>query len=346
MVSTTERLLGGRLRRGFTLVELLVVIAIIGILVALLLPAIQAAREASRRSQCSNNMKQLALGIQNYHDSYQCIPPGVLAPNPAWQDKKASWILRITPFIGEGEAAFEQVNFSGTDWTGQDKSDRNAWLKDQLRVQALYCPSNPLPRTRQEGTRADTQSATPPAPATINVQIADYAGIAGTYYAVSDMTSAPTPNSGANYGGRSTFNGVMASVANVQPRSVTFASILDGTSSTACIGEESSPYIDASGNKIDGRAGNWAGGAWSNGNGGDNDWWLNVTIVAYPINWNGPANNFQPGYQRHTIIRSSHPGGALVAMSDASVRFLSDATDFRTFTCICDRGDGQVLPAF
>src|SRR4026209_1869818 len=108
-----------RTGRGFTLVELLVVIAIIGILVALLLPAVQAAREAARRSQCSNNSKQLGIGFHNYHDTYKILPPaGMLrVANPANFPTCAGqtglglpWTAHLFPFIEQG-ALYNQINF-------------------------------------------------------------------------------------------------------------------------------------------------------------------------------------------------------------------------------------------
>jgi prepilin-type N-terminal cleavage/methylation domain-containing protein len=101
-----------RPRRGFTLVELLVVIAIIGILVALLLPAIQAAREAARRISCQNNVKNLALAVLNYENARKNLPAGVLVPNPASGeilttselDLGPSWVAQILPMIEEATA--------------------------------------------------------------------------------------------------------------------------------------------------------------------------------------------------------------------------------------------------
>src|SRR4051794_17052246 len=88
-----------RKHRGFTLVELLVVIAIIGILVAMLLPAIQAARESARRAQCVNNLKQLGVAFQNYHDTYKKLPIG--AYSCCW----GTWQMAILPFIEEQQLA-------------------------------------------------------------------------------------------------------------------------------------------------------------------------------------------------------------------------------------------------
>ena len=102
-------------RPAFTLVELLVVIAIIGILIALLLPAVQAAREAARRVQCTNNLAQLGLALQNYDSAHQTLPPGVVdAKGPIRNEPKGyhmSWLVQILPYMEE-QVTFEHVDFS------------------------------------------------------------------------------------------------------------------------------------------------------------------------------------------------------------------------------------------
>src|SRR6188508_1512552 len=99
--------------RGFTLVELLVVIAIIGILVALLLPAVQAAREAGRRAQCANNLKQIGLGLLNYEQQQKSFPPGGLRSGIYGH----SWWVRVMPYLEETavDARFDRKGASSTD---------------------------------------------------------------------------------------------------------------------------------------------------------------------------------------------------------------------------------------
>jgi prepilin-type N-terminal cleavage/methylation domain-containing protein/prepilin-type processing-associated H-X9-DG protein len=142
-----------RRRRAFTLVELLVVIAIIGVLVALLLPAVQAAREAARRMQCKNNMKQLALAIHNYHDTMHTFPPGYISNNPGvagsstWcrtykgsDGQGAPWTVLILPFT-------EQTNLHSTfnfNVPFQDTSNQVAAPNDKLVVpmKQYQCPAD------------------------------------------------------------------------------------------------------------------------------------------------------------------------------------------------------------
>jgi len=123
-------------RVGFTLVELLVVIAIIGILVALLLPAVQAAREAARRTQCTNNLKQLGLALHNYHDTYKSFPArgvfGAANTGPPMRAYHHTWIEAILPFI-EQQPLYDSVNHNAPVW-GQPIVG--------TAVPAILCPSD------------------------------------------------------------------------------------------------------------------------------------------------------------------------------------------------------------
>jgi prepilin-type N-terminal cleavage/methylation domain-containing protein/prepilin-type processing-associated H-X9-DG protein len=125
-------------RRGFTLVELLVVIAIIGILIALLLPAVQAAREAARRSQCSSNLKQLALGIHNYNSTYGHLPPLVITdPKQSGNPYLVTWIRACLPYMEQD--IVEKHGEAGASMT----FGKNVPLHETV-IPAFLCPSDPV----------------------------------------------------------------------------------------------------------------------------------------------------------------------------------------------------------
>lgn len=135
-------------RSGFTLVELLVVIAIIGVLVALLLPAVQAAREAARRSKCLNNLKQTALATQNFHDTFNRFPPSFVTQATIPHD---SWSIqaRLLPYLEQGNI-YQGINF---DISYKDSSQVIGGVQiTSMKVPIYRCPSEPNDRIRVDGT--------------------------------------------------------------------------------------------------------------------------------------------------------------------------------------------------
>ena len=139
-------------RSGFTLVELLVVIAIIGILIALLLPAIQASRESGRRMVCSNNLRQLGLGLVNYQDSRKLFPPGGVTRGPCCATKSyTNWAIEILPFIEQG-ALYKRYNQKAF-----NEDPINASVRETL-LSVHSCPTDP---TSLQLSEPETGAVTP-----------------------------------------------------------------------------------------------------------------------------------------------------------------------------------------
>jgi len=126
-------------RRGFTLIELLVVIAIIAVLVALLLPAVQQAREAARRTQCKNNLVQIGLALLNYEMAHECLPPGSVDPNrPIRNEAKGyhmSWMVQLLPYLDQSNA-FQHFDFSVGVYDPKNKA------AGDVRLSVFTCPSH------------------------------------------------------------------------------------------------------------------------------------------------------------------------------------------------------------
>ena len=334
-------------RRGFTLVELLVVIAIIGVLVALLLPAVQQAREAARRIQCNNNLKQLGLAVQNYHDTYRSKIPynaqGTTGSNP-------SFFVRMLPFI-EQTAAYDLLEFPINNFvsatTYNNQSVANATTLAALRVDGFYCPSSPLPETY-----TDTNL-------NLDFQLTSYVGISGSYLrggSVQPSSFPPTsptgtPNFGSN--GGTTYNGMIVAVSpsgsSVSSNTVGLESATDGTSNTMLISECANYYYDQNRNRqsqnLTTSYGTGLGGAWNSAYYSNNGTIAqNVTTIMYPINY---AYNSQTGFTNpgdsNLPLTSAHPGGVLSVFADGSCHFLSETVDYAVLTGLADRQDGAVL---
>jgi prepilin-type N-terminal cleavage/methylation domain-containing protein len=202
-------------RAGFTLVELLVVIAIIGILVALLLPAVQMAREAARATQCKNNVKQLGLALHNYHDTYLRLPPGWAATGDPEGPNGWGWAAAIL-------AQVEQQTLQDNLQYHRPIADPVNQLAREFVVPAYVCSSDPLEQQFQMHGGVDDEHANQDQVGTpmFLVGKANYAGVFG----FTEIEDNPSAGEGTFY-------------HNSQTR---FASLTDGLSNTLVVGERSS----------------------------------------------------------------------------------------------------------
>jgi prepilin-type N-terminal cleavage/methylation domain-containing protein/prepilin-type processing-associated H-X9-DG protein len=289
-------------RRGFTLVELLVVIAIIGILVALLLPAVQAAREAGRRSQCINNLKQLGIAVHNHHDTRKRLP---YDSSPEAGDSAAwgmggpnwSWIARSLPFM-EQEPLYNQAGVGAH----ANLNSNPAAIATQ--IQTLLCPSDGW----SNSPRTDA--------ADLSGQIGqtNYKGNSGTNWQWGESRWNPGYQAnGTNQNGLGNANGLFWRADAVQKLGL--SRITDGTSNTFLVGEDL-PELNR-----------WCSWPYSNNAVG--------TCAIYPnakdpagrwYNNRGLAGNtyVNTGWENTYSFRSRHPGGLQFAMADGSARFVSE----------------------
>lgn len=300
-----QSILRSRHRRGgFTLIELLVVIAIIGVLIALLLPAVQAAREAARRSQCVNNLKQLALAAQNYHDTNGCFPGGSYSvfAKPYKYPENFSCFVRMLPFM-EQSPMYNAVNFNFT------SSHYSNLTVAGISINTLQCPSdtNLTPTVISTATpNASFNEVFPTAPGTWLQQFASYGGNAGTFdfgyntsFGAAEFTM---------------FNGVIYNDSTVK-----IADITDGTSNTFVFGEHSHGMLF----KYDPIFAN-SDNSWQSGR-----WYDTLIATYYPVNANpgglGLTYGDTQNYYYPTVATSFHPGGANFAFCDGSVRFIKNS---------------------
>lgn len=325
-----------RRRHGFTLIELLVVIAIIAILIALLVPAVQKVREAAARTQCTNNLKQLALATHSYADANKCLPSSANVPvgttggsgiqsgniyttdepyvlgivgNPPIPGMWISWFEAIMPYIEQGSLQ-AQLNLMGNEYANCNGANSPGATV----LPVLICPSDMMP--------AGMISTYTTGGVTYTFGMNSYGCNAGTRSWPYNYSSA-TPNM--------TNDGVMWLNSNV-----TLVQITDGTSNTLLYGERW--HYDPNYTSI-ATLGGWA---WCNYN-AQEDY---AFSAAQPINFlSPPSPTTQNKYDRICAFGSGHPGGANLAFADGSVHFLTliGTSDLPTLQALATRAGGEVV---
>jgi len=340
-------------RRGFTLIELLVVIAIIAVLISLLLPAVQSAREAARRAQCVNNLKQIGLAMHNYHDTVGSFPPGGIS-DTGWAGTWWNWPSFILPQM-EQAPLYNAINFSLQNINQPDANFANdpqgtVWKSV---ISSYLCPSDPV---AGEGRVANMSWLTSGAGwsligSNFTAAVTCYVGNWGgqkTGNATFDLYSGESPpGTYPNWGCNGVYRGIFSDCSN--GKSTSLREITDGTSNTFLAGE-SSPNMNGA-------------LAWVNG---DNVW--ATTVI--PLNWKtnlkdgqvdptdgttcklpDELNDFTKAlhcWRNQTVnwgFKSYHPGGANFTFCDGSVRFVKQAVSPRVYNSLGTKAGGEVVSA-
>lgn len=321
----------GRGRQAFTLVELLVVIAIIGVLVALLLPAVQAAREAARRSSCSNNLKQIGIAIHNFHDIKNEMPPATITTSVG-ADSYATWAIFLLPFM-EQNVLYESFDLSRPMNDGAQPNNPGRFTP----VKTYICPS------RRSAANAITIDDT----TTGGGAIIDYAGCGGAdeFYGrrVSEGATGMFVIPERNTSVMDTTNRV-ARWSN----GVNFAAATDGLSNTLLVGERNVPQYHLSKknpSQFDGPGYRGRQDADFHSRG----WSIRRAGIGYPIS-RGPR--FDCGAPSNTGARnlvcgmqfgSHHPAVSQFVLGDASVRGIAPQVSETVLQALAHRSDGAVI---
>ncbi len=311
-------------RSAFTLIELLVVIAIIAILIGLLLPAVQKVREAAGRAKCQNNLKQLGLGVHNFHDALGRFPysgsetnnAGCCLTNsiPYW-----SWMARTLPYL-------EQQNLYNQGGIGQNAPllswDGSKWVPNailQVQVKTFLCPADKA----ESGPRTGTANISP---SSTLVGQTNYKGVAGSNWAWGNYPN----NVGSPYftNGLDKGNGIFYR-SDVQ-RKLTLLHITDGTSNTFMIGEDI-PDMNIH-------------CAWPYSNTTTGTCAIPPNLGPPPLTAPAGVNVTAGNWPNVYSFRSKHPTGLQFCMADGSVRFVSQSISLATYRAAASIDGGETLP--
>ncbi len=323
-------------RRGFTLIELLVVIAIIAILIALLVPAVQKVRAAAARLQCVNNLKQIGVAVQSYHDAYKIFPPGQ-ASIVVGNDKCFGWGTYILPNIDQGNL-YEQLSREYT--TFIDPAAKADPVPNQIRNATNYATRvKPLIATIIPVYICPSDNLTPMNHPRSGAGRSNYFACMGT-----SNDGGPNP---------STANGVFKRRRNT----VKIALITDGTSNTIMVGEVRgwdpvNKFRDASSGQDFGSNQRYFP-TWVGSVDLDDDWDASLRLGGDGSDDLGgapgpgprPINSIHPDYldQRGQCFGSLHGPGANFLIADGTVRFISENINLPVYNNLCKRDDGRAV---